>query len=62
MSSKKRRQTLDKLRREQMVRNRRADKLQKKEDARTARAASDEAPIAVTEVPEPAVAARATRR
>ena len=39
MSSKKRRQTMDKLRREQTVKRRRAEKLQKKEDARIAKAA-----------------------
>ena len=39
MSSKKRRQTMDKLQREQTVKRRRAEKLQKKEDAKIAKAA-----------------------
>ena len=40
MASKKRRQTMDKLRREQAVKKRREDKLQRKEDARLAKAAA----------------------
>jgi hypothetical protein len=39
MSSKKKRQTMEKLRREQMVRKRREDKLQRKADARAVKAA-----------------------
>jgi hypothetical protein len=39
MSSKKKRQTMEKLRREQTVRKRREDKLQRKADARAAKAA-----------------------
>jgi hypothetical protein len=38
MSSKKKRQTLEKLRREQTVRKRREDKAQRKADARAAKA------------------------
>jgi hypothetical protein len=74
MSSKKRRQTMDKLRREQTVKKRRADKLQKKEDARIARAAGalageaslepvsvDDGQVATTEVPKPVRAATVER-
>jgi hypothetical protein len=43
MSSKKPRQTMEKLRREQAVRKRREDKLQRKADARAAKAAGTEA-------------------
>jgi septal ring factor EnvC (AmiA/AmiB activator) len=53
MSSKKKRQTLDKLRREQAVRKRREDKAQRKADARAAKSGettetvpSDDAAIA----------------
>jgi hypothetical protein len=37
MSSRKRRQTMDKFRREQAVKQRRTDKLQRKQEARSAR-------------------------
>jgi hypothetical protein len=43
MSSRKSRQTMDKLRREQAVRKRREDKLQRKADAREAKAAETNA-------------------
>ena len=43
MSSRKSRQTMEKLRREQTVRKRREDKLQRKADARAAKAAAVEA-------------------
>jgi hypothetical protein len=42
MSSKKRRQTMEKLRREQTVRKRREDKAQRKAEARAAKAGSAE--------------------
>ena len=51
MSSKKRRQTMEKLRREQAVRRRREDKQQRKTEARAAKASaaldqgSDGAPV-----------------
>ena len=43
MSSRKSRQTMEKLRREQDVRKRREDKLQRKADARAAKAAAADA-------------------
>lgn len=62
MSAKKRRQTIDKLQREQAVRRRREDKLQRKAEARalkagmgpdgTPPAATDETPGEVPPTPE----------
>jgi hypothetical protein len=53
MSTKKRRQTLDKLRREQAVRKRREDKLQRKAEARAAKtdATLDQAPSEAADPP-----------
>jgi hypothetical protein len=74
MSSKKRRQTMEKFRREQTVKQRRADKLQKKVDARIAKTTGvpvgeatfeaeglDETPVATPDLPEALSAATVER-